>query len=127
MPRRIRQAYQARLEVNGLWTAPAEESEVEKPKRFGEKEAEKDDPKQKFKSAFQRERVGTQVILQTTGFIRSDYNRSWKSRARLLISTQGCWVTKTFSSITGANDSKDMPYARPADKVLLGRRCWICH
>ena len=64
MPRRIHQAYQARLEVNGLWTAPAEESEVEKPKRFGEKEAEKDDPKQKFKSAFQRERVGTQVILQ---------------------------------------------------------------
>ena len=64
VPRRIRQAYQARLEVNGLWTAPAEESEVEKPKHFGEKEAEKDDPKQTFKSAFQRERVGTQVILQ---------------------------------------------------------------
>lgn len=64
VPRRIRQAYQARLEVNGLWTAPAEESEVEKPKRFGEKEAEKDDPKETFKNAFQRERVGTQVILR---------------------------------------------------------------
>jgi sorting and assembly machinery component 37 len=57
VPRRIRQAYQARLEVNDLWTTSAEESEVEKPKRFGEKEAEKDDPKQAFKSAFQRERV----------------------------------------------------------------------
>ncbi|KAH9958310.1 hypothetical protein BC827DRAFT_1136290 [Russula dissimulans] len=57
VPRRIRQAYQARLEANGLWTTSAEESEVEKPKRFGETETEKDDPKQVFKTAFQRERV----------------------------------------------------------------------
>jgi Outer mitochondrial membrane transport complex protein len=59
VPRRIRQAYQARFEVNGLWNTPAEESEVEKPKRFGDKETEKDDPKQMFKNAFQRERVGS--------------------------------------------------------------------
>ena len=58
VPRRIRQVYQTRIEGNGLWTTSAEESEVEKPKRFGEKETEKDDPKQTFKNAFQRERVG---------------------------------------------------------------------
>jgi sorting and assembly machinery component 37 len=57
VPRRIRQVYQARLEANGSWTTSAEESEVEKPKRFGEKEIEKDDPKEIFKNAFQRERV----------------------------------------------------------------------
>jgi Outer mitochondrial membrane transport complex protein len=59
VPRRIRQAYQARFELNGLWSTPAEESELEKPKRFGEKEIEKDDPKQMFKNTFQRERVGS--------------------------------------------------------------------
>lgn len=42
-----------------MWNTPAEESEVEKPKRFGDKETEKDDPKQMFKNAFQRERVGS--------------------------------------------------------------------
>ncbi|KAI0247955.1 hypothetical protein BJV78DRAFT_1241364 [Lactifluus subvellereus] len=59
VPRRICQAYQARLEANGLWTLPAhgEENEAEKPKRFGEQVTEKEDPKQTFKSAFQRERV----------------------------------------------------------------------
>jgi sorting and assembly machinery component 37 len=70
VPRRIRQAYQARLEGNGLWTTSAEESEVEKPKRFGEKETEKDDPKQTFKNAFQRERVGHSY--RPSGIIRSD-------------------------------------------------------
>jgi sorting and assembly machinery component 37 len=70
VPRRIRQVYQARLESNGLWTTSAEESEVEKPKRFGEKETEKDDPKQIFKNAFQRERVGHSN--RPSGIIRSD-------------------------------------------------------
>jgi sorting and assembly machinery component 37 len=66
VPRRIRQAYQARLEVNGFWTTAAEESESEKPKRFGEKEeAKKDDSKQTFKNAFQRERVSPPVVLQS--------------------------------------------------------------
>ena len=59
VPHRICQAYKARLEANGLWTVPVsgEDSEVEKPKRFGERVTEKDDPKQAYKSAFQRERV----------------------------------------------------------------------
>ncbi|KAI9511121.1 hypothetical protein F5148DRAFT_1173860 [Russula earlei] len=59
VPRRIRQAYQARLEANSLWVTSAEESEVEKPKpkRFGETETEKDDPKHVFKNTFQREKV----------------------------------------------------------------------
>ncbi len=67
VPRRIRQAYQARLEVNGFWTTAEKESEPEKPKRFGEKEeAKKDDPKQTFKDAFQRERVSpSPVVLQS--------------------------------------------------------------
>ena len=105
VPRRIRQVYQARLEANGLWTTSAEEGEVEKPKRFGEKEAEKDDPKQIFKNAFQRERVGHSN--RPSGIIRSDRIRSWKSHARHLISTQGCWVTRTFSFIIGAFDSNE--------------------
>ena len=70
VPRRIRQVYQARLEGNGIWATSAEESEVEKPKRFGEKEIEKDDPKQIFKNAFQRERVGHSY--HPSGIIRSD-------------------------------------------------------
>jgi len=58
VPSRIRKSYQTRLEATGLCTTPAEESEVEKPKRFGAEEKQKDDPKQTFKTAFQRERVG---------------------------------------------------------------------
>jgi hypothetical protein len=59
VPHRICQSYKARLEANGLWAIPAagEESEGEKPRRFGERVTEKEDPKQTFKSAFQRERV----------------------------------------------------------------------
>ncbi|KAH9180855.1 hypothetical protein EDB89DRAFT_1921520 [Lactarius sanguifluus] len=58
VPRRIRQVHQVRLEANGLWTTPGNEPEEASPKRFGEKEEpKKEDPKQKFKSAFQRERV----------------------------------------------------------------------
>jgi len=57
VPSRIRKSYQTRLEATGLFTTPAEESEVEKPKRFGAEEKQKDDPKQTFKTAFQRERV----------------------------------------------------------------------
>ena len=30
------------------------------------------------------------ILLSTTGFIRSDYDRSWKSRAQPLVSTQDC-------------------------------------
>jgi hypothetical protein len=41
-----------------LCTNPSEESEDEKPKRFGEEEKEEDDPKETFRNAFQRERVG---------------------------------------------------------------------
>jgi sorting and assembly machinery component 37 len=63
VPRRIRQTYQVRLEATGLWTTSAEESEAEKPKRFGEKETEKDDKKEIFKNAFQRERVGHSSCL----------------------------------------------------------------
>lgn len=73
VPRRIRQVYQARLEGNGLWSTSAEESEAEKPKRFGEKETEKDDPKQIFKNVFQRERVSHSN--RSSGIIRSDSNR----------------------------------------------------
>ena len=73
VPRRFRQVYQARLEGNGLWSTSAEESEVEKPKRFGEKETEKDDPKQIFKNVFQRERVG--YSNPSSGIIWSDLNR----------------------------------------------------
>ena len=58
LPSRIRKSYLTRLEATGLCTTPAEESEVEKPKRFGAEEKEKDDPRQTFKTAFQRERVG---------------------------------------------------------------------
>lgn len=58
IPKRIRQSYQTRLEATGLCTTPADESEVEKPKRFGVEEKQNDDPKQTFKMAFQRERVG---------------------------------------------------------------------
>lgn len=107
VPRRIRQVYQARLQANGLWSTSAEESEVEKekPKRFGEKETEKDDPKQIFKSAFQRERVGHSN--RPSGTIQSDRNRSWKSHAQHLISTQGCWATRTFSFMIGALDSNE--------------------
>jgi sorting and assembly machinery component 37 len=105
VPRRIRQVYQARLESNGSWTTSAEESEVEKPKRFGEKETEKDDPKQIFKNAFQRERVGHSN--RPSGIIRSDRNRSWKSHARHLISTQDCLVTRTFSFMIGELDSNE--------------------
>ncbi|KAI9459423.1 hypothetical protein BJY52DRAFT_367350 [Lactarius psammicola] len=58
VPHRIRQVHQARLEANGLWTTPGNEPEEEGPKRFGAKEEpKKEDPKQKFKSAFQRERI----------------------------------------------------------------------
>ncbi|KAI9446153.1 hypothetical protein H4582DRAFT_1903921, partial [Lactarius indigo] len=58
VPRRIREVHQARLETNGLWTTLGNEPEEESPKRFGEKkEPKKEDSKQKFKSAFQRERV----------------------------------------------------------------------
>jgi hypothetical protein len=58
VPHRIRQVHQARLESSGLWTAPGNEVEEERPKRFGAKEEpKKEDPKQTFKSAFQRERV----------------------------------------------------------------------
>jgi sorting and assembly machinery component 37 len=105
VPRRIRQVYQTRLEGNGLWTTSPEEVEVEKPKRFGEKETEKDDPKQIFKNAFQRERVGH--LNRPSGFIRSDRNRSWKSHALHLICTQDCWVTSTFSSMIGELDSNE--------------------
>ena len=70
VPRRIRQVYQARIEGSGLWTTSAEEGEVEKPKHFGEKETEKDDPKQTFKNAFQRERVGHSS--RPLDFIRSE-------------------------------------------------------
>jgi len=80
VPRRIRQVYQARLEANGSWTTSAEESEVEKPKRFGEKEKEKDDPKEIFKNAFQRERVGH--LNRLSGVVRSDRKQVLeKSRA----------------------------------------------
>jgi sorting and assembly machinery component 37 len=58
VPRRIRQVYRTRLEATGLCTTSAEESELEKPKPFGAEEKQKDDPKQTFKDAFQRERVG---------------------------------------------------------------------
>lgn len=105
VPRRIRQVYQARLEANGLWGTSTEEGEVEKPKRFGEKEPEKDDPKEIFKNAFQRERVGHSN--RPSGFIRSNRNRSWKSHAQHLISTQDCWVTRTFSSMIGTLDSSE--------------------
>lgn len=105
VPRRIRQVYQTRLEANGLWTTPAEEGEVEKPKRFGEKETEKDDPKEIFKNAFQRERVGHSH--RPSGIIWSDCNRSWKSHARHLISTQDCWVKRTSSFIIGALDCNE--------------------
>jgi sorting and assembly machinery component 37 len=80
VPRRIRQVYQARLEANGLWSTSAEESEAEKPKSFGEKETEKDDPKLIFKNAFQRERVGHSNC--PSGIIRSDRKQVLeKSRA----------------------------------------------
>jgi sorting and assembly machinery component 37 len=76
VPSRIRKSYQTRLEATGLCTAPAEEPEVEtpKPKRFGEEEKQKDDPKQTFKMAFQRERVGhsnTMDILSAARLIWS--------------------------------------------------------
>jgi sorting and assembly machinery component 37 len=105
VPRRIRQVYQARLEGSGLWSTSAEESEVEKPKRFGEKETEKDVPKDIFKNAFQRERVGHSNC--PSAIIRSDCNRSWKSHAQHLISTQDCWVTRTFSFMIGAFDNNE--------------------
>jgi sorting and assembly machinery component 37 len=105
VPRRIRQVYQARLKANGLWSTSTEEGEVEKPKRFGEKETEKDDPKEIFKNAFQRERVGHSN--RPSGFIRSNRNRSWKSHAQHLISTQDCWVTRIFSSMIGTLDSSE--------------------
>lgn len=65
VPSRIRKSYQTRLEATGLCTTPAEESEVEKPKRFGAEEKQKDDPKQTFKMAFQRERVGHSNTIDT--------------------------------------------------------------
>lgn len=105
VPRRVRQAYQARIEANGLWSTSTEEGEVEKPRRFGEKEIEKDDPKQIFKNAFQRERVGHSN--RPSSIIRSNRNRSWKSHAQHLISTQDCWVTRTFSSMIGTLDSNE--------------------
>ena len=63
VPSRIRQSYQIRLEATGLCTTPAEESEAEKSKRFGVEEKQKDDPRQTFKTAFQRERVGHLNII----------------------------------------------------------------
>ena len=57
IPSHICKSYQTCLEVTGLCTTPAEESEVEKPKRFGVEEKQKEDPKQTFKTAFQCERV----------------------------------------------------------------------
>ena len=90
VPRRICRAYQARLEANGLWTLPAhgEENEAEKPKRFGEQVTEKEDPKQTFKSAFQRERVSrSSGFSSPIGLIRSGCNRSWKGRAQHSVST----------------------------------------
>ena len=107
VPRRIRQVYQARLEGTGLWTTAAEEREAEKPKRFGEKETEteKDDPKQIFKDAFQRERVGHSS--RPLGIIRSNRNRCWKSHAQHLVSTYDCWVTRTFSFMIGALKSNE--------------------
>ena len=88
-----------------MWTTSAEEDEAAKPKRFGEKETEKDDPKEIFKNAFQRERVGH--YNRPSGIIRSDRNRSWKSHAQHLISTQDYWVTRTFSFMIGALDSNE--------------------
>ncbi len=118
VPRRIRQVYQARLEGNGFWITAAEESEVEKPKRFGEKEAEKDDPKQIFKNTFQRERVShSSGPPSTTSFI--DCNRSWKSHAQPWISTQGYWATRDFSTMIGALDNNDVPCACRTDRVFL--------
>ena len=78
MPQRIRQVHQARLEARGIWTTPGSEPEEECPKRFGVKEEpKKEDPKQTFKSAFQRERVSHLIDCSSLdNLIRSEGNRS---------------------------------------------------
>ncbi|KAA1469451.1 hypothetical protein DENSPDRAFT_864175 [Dentipellis sp. KUC8613] len=61
VPRRVREAYQTRLEASGLWSLPGEEIEDEdanRPRRFGEPEKKpKQDTTKVFKTAFERERV----------------------------------------------------------------------
>jgi len=60
VPARIRETYRTRLEASGLWNIPIEEVDDKgDPRRpFGEKaKKEEQDPKIKFKTAFEREKV----------------------------------------------------------------------
>lgn len=59
MPARLRESYRPRLEAAELWSLPEIEQEDEQNTRLGQKPKEEDESqrKERFKRAFQRERV----------------------------------------------------------------------